>query len=86
MATTVRITETELLETLASTIRGSAPKDARTVAELADELKCQRSKVTRALGVLQRQNRLVVHRTNVVGIDGRNVSVPAYTILPAKKR
>lgn len=83
---TVRITEAELIDALARSVAGSAPKDAQTVAELAATWECQRSKVTRALGILQRQNRLVVHRKNAIGIDGRNLSVPAYTVLPAKKK
>lgn len=85
MASSLSITEAELLDALASAARGDAPEEARTTQELADEAGVPARKVNAALRALHRQGRLVSHRVIRVGVDGRLAPVPAYTILPVKK-
>lgn len=79
------ITENELVEALCAATQ-DAPSEARTVAELADLLNWPREKVQRAIGRLAMQDRITVHRKRIPGIDGRDISRPAYTILPAKRK
>lgn len=83
MATSVRITETELLEALAEATKGG-PDDARTTMELVEQTGQTRTTVTEALRALHRQGRLVVHQVKRQGFDGKYRPVSAYTILPAK--
>lgn len=82
----MRITQQELLEAIADASRGNAPKDARTVAELAEETGRRAERVREALQKFQAQGRLVVHRVERQDISGRLVKTPAYTVLPAKRK
>lgn len=79
------ITEAEILEALANAAAGSAPSEAKTMTELADEAGVTSLKVQRALKHYQKQGRLASHRVQREAIDGTFRWVPAYTILPAKK-
>jgi hypothetical protein len=76
------ITQAELLEALASAVKGTAPEDAKTVQQLAAETNMAVWQVQKALRALHAQKRLQCYRVPFVGIDGRHGKVPAYTILP----
>ena len=82
----VSITEGELIAALAEAARGSAPEDARTIQELATEYGMPLKRVRAALHALNVAGRLAVHRVTRAALDGRQASVPAYTILPAKAK
>lgn len=82
---TLRITEAEIMDALAAAAQGSAPEDARTIAELADAAGLSIVSTRQALRSLQRAGRLQVHRVRRPAIDGRMANVGAFTILPAKK-
>lgn len=82
----VKITQAELLEAIADASRGTAPKDARTVAELCEETGRRRERVREALQKLNAQGRLIVHRVEREDISGRRMQTPAYTVLPAKRK
>lgn len=79
------ITKNELLEAL-FTATQSAPKEARTVKQLCELTGWGAARVQDAIGRLAMQNRVAVHRIRMPGIDGRNISRPAYTILPPPKK
>lgn len=79
----VEITQAELLDALATA--SAEPEDARTLAELSAETGLSERKTRAALHALNAAQRLVVHRVTRMALDGRNATVPAYTILPAKK-
>lgn len=79
------ITENELIEELARYAAGDAPENAKTVQELALAANVSDGVVHKRLKILQRLGRLKVHFVARERIDGRRQSVPAYTILPAKK-
>lgn len=78
------ITENELVQAL--TTANAAPEEARTVGELATLTGWGRAKVAEAIGRLAMQDRIGVHRKKAPGIDGRNISRPAYTILPPPQK
>jgi predicted ATP-grasp superfamily ATP-dependent carboligase len=82
----VRITQQELLEAIADASRGTAPKDARTVAELVEDTGCSVRAVRVALQKIAAARRLVAHRVQRQDISGRSVQVPAYTVTPAKRK
>jgi hypothetical protein len=82
---TIEITKNELLEAL-FTATQDAPKEARTVKQLAEITGWGVARVQDAIGRLAMQDRIEVHRLKMPGIDGRNISRPAYTILPPKKK
>jgi hypothetical protein len=86
MASDLRITQTEILDALALAAPGNASKDARTVKELSEETGMRRQQVCEALARLKLDGRLKLHRVQRERIDGFSRHVPAYTILPAKKR
>ena len=86
MATIVRITEAEILNALAAAASGNAPSEAKTMTELQDETGVSPLKVQRALKEYQKQGRLAAHRVQRAAIDGTLRWVPAYTILPAKRK
>lgn len=79
----VTITEAELMDALASSIRSEAPEDARTVHQLAKVAGVPESRIAKTLRALASEGRVVPHRVPHVGVDGRRTTVPAYTILPA---
>ncbi len=81
----VTITEAELLEALGSA-HITAPDDALTMAEWKAEMPSVGEKRLRAaLLALKRTGRLGIHRVQRESLDGRAISVQAYTILPKKK-
>ena len=80
------ITETEILEALATAAAGSAPGEAKTSAELAEAHSLTPQKVNRALKHYQKLGRLRHHRVQREAIDGTMRWVAAYTILPAKRK
>lgn len=77
------ITESELLDALSTASK--EPEDARTIGELMTETGLSQKRVRAALHAFNSKQRLVVHRVTRTALDGRAASVPAYTILPAKK-
>lgn len=81
----IDVTESELLAALAAAMPTAAPEDAKTVQQLAAAANVPTSRIVKALHALHAQGRLVPHRVPHVAIDGRRCTVPAYTILPAKK-
>lgn len=84
MAPTI-ITESEILDTLAKAA-GPGPKNARTVRELEAKMGISHQLIRKALRVFQRGGRLAVHRAYRLALDGSYRHVPAYTILPQKKK
>ena len=78
------ITQSDLLEALRTA--NAAPAEARTVAELVALTGWDKGRVREAIGKLAMQNRIIVHQVTRRSIDGRNMSSPAYTILPPPKR
>lgn len=80
------ITQNELLEALAAAVPSGGPADARTVGEMSAETGLQEFKIRQALKILLTQQRLTAHRVHRDSIDGRKMSVPAYTIAPVRKR
>lgn len=85
MATSVRVSEQDLLDALAASIQGHAPADAKTTSELVDETGIARTTLVEALRALHKQGRLVPHQVKRMGFDGKLKPVPAYTILPPPK-
>lgn len=84
---TIEITKNELLDALFdATQQTPAPKEARTVKQLCEITGWGAAKVQDAIGRLAMQDRITLHRVKMPGIDGRNISRPAYTILPPKKK
>jgi predicted transcriptional regulator len=79
----VTITQAELLDALATA--SVEPEDARTLAEISAETGVAEKRCRDALHALNAAKRLVVHRVTRIALDGRRATVPAYTILPAKK-
>lgn len=82
----VSITESELLEALASATHGAGPEGARTTHELMAETNRSLHSVNKALKQLQASGRLLHHRVPRPAIDGVMRLVAAYTITPAKKK
>lgn len=82
----MKITEAELLNALEIAARGTAPKDARTVRELAAHLGVGRDVITDRIRTLHDQGRVTVHVVQRPNVLGRLAPVPAYTILPRKGR
>ena len=79
------ITESELIDALASATKSEAPEDARTAHQLARAAGVPESRIMKTLRVLNEEGRVVPHRVPHIALDGRRTTVPAYTILPAKK-
>ena len=77
----IRITEAELLEAIASSVRGG-PEEAKTMQELMADYNLPREKVRSALLQHNREGRLRVHVVARRAIDGHLRKVPGYTIAP----
>jgi len=86
MAPELTITRGELLEALARAAPGAGPSKARTVVEMVRETKMSETHIRRALKAHQEHGRLRVHRVIRPALDGRQCVVPAYTILPTKRK
>lgn len=86
MATELRITQDEILATLAEATSGKGPGNAKTTTELQEEMGICRTYVVAALRELHKQGRLVPHQVRRAGYDGKLRPVTAFTILPAKKK
>lgn len=80
------ITETEILDALAAQSTTPAPKEYRTIRDISLATGKDERAVRRALHRYQDAGRLLVARVERRGIDGRRATVPAYAILPSKKR
>jgi hypothetical protein len=85
MASVLSINESELLDALAASVCVT-PDEARTAEELVEHTGLTLGKVRKALHLYAKEGRLQVHAKLKPGIDGRQISRPAYTILPAKKK
>jgi prolyl-tRNA editing enzyme YbaK/EbsC (Cys-tRNA(Pro) deacylase) len=81
----VTVTESELIDALSAAINSQAPEDARTVHQLARASGVPESRVVKTLRALHEEGRVIAHRVPYTALDGRKTTVPAYTILPAKK-
>jgi DNA-binding transcriptional regulator PaaX len=82
MAERIAISESELLEAIATAGVGAGPEEARTVAELCDTIGTGHLRVRKGLHLLKKAGRLQVHRVLREGLDGRLSTVAAYTISP----
>ena len=80
----VKITQQELLDALATA--NVAPSEARTVAELVTLIGWPALRIREAIGKLAMQDRISVHQVKRMRISGLSCSVPAYAILPAKRK
>lgn len=80
------ITEQEILDALAASLRGSGPAEAKTVLEIAAQTGISEKRARTALQRLKAQGRLQVHRVLRPRLDDTMFPTSAYTILPAKKR
>lgn len=78
------ITETEILQALENAV-APEPKEARTVQDLMKLTGFGMNKIRQALGHIAMQDRLEVVQVKRPGVDKRQISRPAYVILPAKK-
>lgn len=79
------ITEAEILSELDGALAAaSGPEGAKTTKEIMDDKGWSNDKALRALAVLGKQGRLRVHQVQRPALDGRQMWVPAYTVLPAK--
>ena len=65
---------------------GPDKSEFKTVNELSDIWNVRIGKVRELLKYCKNENRLVLSKVTVEGIDGRKSSVPAYKILPSKKQ
>ncbi len=82
----MKITESELLEELRRAQGPEAPADAMTSREIGAALGIGSSAVKERLRRLRDGGRLVTWTRRVVDSRGRSQSVPAYTILPRKRK
>lgn len=87
MASVTEISEAELVDALVAALsKKSVPNGALTVGEFVELTGWRREKIQKAIGKLAMQDRIEVHQKHAPGIDGRNISRPAYKILPPKKK
>lgn len=86
MASRVEITTAEILDALAVSRRPNDPEGAKTIQELMRETGFEKTKVTSGVRRLWLRGRVVVHQVLRAGMDGKMRPVPAYTILPAKRK
>ena len=84
MATSLTITESELLEALAHSQR-PGEDGARTVREMVADTGLAETRIHKALQAFQAQGRLTVYRVRRQAIDGTSKVVPAYSITKKKK-
>lgn len=80
------VTEAELLEALAAAVKGTAPKDAKTAQEIADNAGVGIKRARRALTLLKQQGRLAIHSVTREALDGRQCRIAGYTITAKPKR
>lgn len=78
------ITEAELLEALATSRRD--PAGAKTIREMMRETGFGKTKVVLGLRLLWEAGRVRVHQVQRASLDGKTRPVPAYTLLPAKRK
>lgn len=81
----VEITEQDIHDALAASVAGNAPENARTLAEIQSMVAVGEKRLRRALGAIQAEGRLVVHKVMRRSLDGRPILVPAYTIIGKKR-
>lgn len=82
MAAVNSITEAEILDAIAATARGSGPKEARTLTEIAEASGMGDKRVRRALKQLKAQGRLVRHVVMRPRLDDTLFPCSAFTIKP----
>ena len=81
------ITESEILSEIEGALAISlGPSDARTRQEIQDAKGWKEEKTLRALQALGKQGRLMAHQVQRKSIDGREMWVPAYTVIPITKK
>lgn len=84
---TLSITESEILSELDGALSVSTgPKEAKTTDEIRQAKGWSTDKTLLALRALGKQGRLMVHQVQRESIDKRMQWVPAYTVIPKKKR
>lgn len=84
----MKITETELLEALATALQptSKAAANAWTMNELVAATGCSSKTIARALNRLKVDGRLVMERVTRQDLMGRSSPVPAYRILSTKRK
>ena len=81
------VSEAEILSELEGALAVSlGPTDAKTRQEFQQAKGWSEEKTLRALKALGKQARLMVHQVQRKSIDGRDVWVPAYTVIPVTKK
>ncbi len=80
----ITITTAEIIDALKAA--GTAPKAAKTVAQLCFETCRGQESVRKSLRILHAAGRLVRHQVESTDIAGRRCTIPAYTIRPARQR
>jgi len=84
---TLSVSEAEILSELDGALAVSlAPAEARTRQEIQDAKGWKEEKTLRALQALGKQGRLMAHQVQRKSIDGREMWVPAYTVIPVTKK
>ena len=83
----ISISEAEILSEIEGAISISlGPKDAKTRQEIQEAKGWSEEKTLRALQAFGKQGRLMAHQVQRKSIDGRDVWVPAYTVIPITKK
>ena len=59
--------------------------EGNTAEEIADTLKCGKTRVTRILHMANKSGSLIVGKRFITTIDGRTVRVPVYKVKKGKK-
>ena len=84
---TLSISEAEILSELDGALSVSTgPTDAKTRQEIQEAKGWTEEKTLRALKALGKQARLMAHQVQRRSIDGRDMWVPAYTVIPVMKK
>jgi DNA-binding transcriptional regulator YhcF (GntR family) len=83
---TITVTASELMDAIASAGKYAGDANAQTIRELVAATGIHRHAVMAALQGLQKAGRLQTHRVKRTGIDGVARTLPAYTILPVKRK
>ena len=85
--TVLTITEAEILSEVEGALAVSlGPSDAKTRQEIQQAKNWSEERTLKALQALGKQGRLMAHQVQRKSIDGRDVWVPAYTVIPVTKK
>lgn len=82
MASSLGITEAEILNALSSALGDKGPAEAMTQEQMARAFGINVKRVRVAMRELQSQGRLISHRVIRTGVNGVSQPVTAYTIKP----